>query len=324
MATSVIARSRSKKRIVITFMVVVLTALLATGTAFYERPGMFVTAIQRFRVWRMGIDTRSVMLGSFRINYIVAGEGRPIVLVHGLAGRAEDWLDLIPSLARNGFKVYAPDLLGFGRSSRPDVEYSISQQEDMVLQFMDSQHLQQPDVAGWSMGGWIALKFAADHPERVRRLILLSSAGLKFDAVNAPALRPKTEAELAHMMAILTPHPKVIPSFYAQELLRDFAAEDWVIDRSLKSMFAGKDIMDGKMGSVKLPVMIAWGKQDVLTPPSIGEEMRREMPQSVYFLFDDSGHLAPTECSARLGPHVVEFLKAEPAMPAGIREEPCR
>lgn len=324
MATAVAARPRSKRKIFFTALLVLLAALLSTATAIYERPGIFVVAIQRLRVWHMGLEVRSVMLGPYRINYMVAGEGQPVVLVHGLAGRAEDWLPLIPALTRHGFKVYAPDLLGFGRSSRPDVEYSISQQEDIVRQFMDSQMLQQADVAGWSMGGWVTLKFAADHPERVHRLILLSSAGLKFDPVNVAALRPKTEGDLAHMMSILTPHPPMIPSFYAQWFLRDFAAEDWIIDRSLKSMFTGKDIMDGKMGAVKMPVMIAWGRQDVLTPPSIGEQMRHDMPQSVFYMFDDTGHLAPTECSVRLGPHMVEFLQAEPPMPAGVREEPCR
>ncbi len=324
MATAVIARRRSKKKILVAGFLVFLAALLSTGAAVYERPGMFVTAIQRLRVWRMGLQIRSVMLGPYRINYMVAGEGKPVVLVHGLAGRAEDWLPMVRALTSHGFKVYAPDLLGFGRSSRPDVEYSISQQEEIVRQFMDSQQLQQADVAGWSMGGWITLKFAADHPDRVRRLILLSSAGLKFDPVNVAALRPKTEADLAHMMSILTPHPPVIPSFYAQWFLRDFAAEDWVVERSLRSMLTGKDIMDDKMGTVKMPVMIAWGRQDVLTPPSIGEQMRQAMPQSVFFMFDDTGHLAPNECSARLGPHIVEFLNAEPPMPAGIREEPCR
>lgn len=191
------------------------------------------------------------------------------------------------------------------------MDYSISLEEQIVKEFLDSQGLQQPDVAGWSMGGWISLKFAADNPDRVRDLILLDSAGLRFDAVNAPFLQPKTEAGLAKMMQVLTPHPPHIPSFYARDLLRGFAREDWIIARALQSMYTGRDLMDGRMSTVKMPVLLIWGKQDVLTPPSIGEEMHQAMPQSVLKIFDGCGHLAPVECSNQVGPAMVNFLNTE-------------
>src|SRR4029077_11877621 len=179
---------------------------------FYLFPDFYVTRAQRYRMWRLGLESHYVMLNGYQIHYLVAGEGKPIVLVHGLAGRAEDWLSIVPELTRKGYKVFAPDLLGFGRSARPDVDYSIALQEDIVHEFLDSQKLQQPDVAGWSMGGWIVLKFAAENPGRVHRLVVMDSAGLKFEAVNAGALRPKNEADLAHMMQVLTPNARPIPS----------------------------------------------------------------------------------------------------------------
>lgn len=288
--------------------------------AFYLRPGIFLALMQRTTEWRMGITHHDALLGPHRIHYLVAGEGKPLVLVHGLAGRAEDWLGLIPELKRNGYKIYALDLLGFGRSDKPDVDYSISLQSDLVRQFADNQKLTQPDIAGWSMGGWVALKFAVDHPDRVHRLILLDSAGTRFDAVNAPALRPRTELQLAHMMEVLTPHPRPIPAFYARYVLQSLAEQDWVVERALRSMEAGHDLMDGRMSAVKAPVLLVWGKQDVLTPPSIGETMQREMPQSVFHLVDGCGHLAPVECSSQVSNSMTTFLKAEPPLPP-VRQE---
>lgn len=288
--------------------------------AFYLRPGIFLALMQRTTEWRMGITQQNTQLGRYKIHYVVAGEGKPLVLVHGLGGRAEDWLSLIPELKRNGHRIYALDLLGFGRSDKPDVDYSIGLQSDLVCQFLDDQKLTQPDIAGWSMGGWIALKFAADHPDRVHRLILLDSAGTRFNAVNAPALRPKTELQLAHMMEILTPHPHPIPGFYARYVLQSLAEQDWVVERALRSMEAGHDLMDGKMSSVKAPVLLVWGKQDVLTPPSIGESMQREMPQSVFHLVDGCGHLAPVECSNQVARSMTTFLKAEPPL-SPVRQE---
>ncbi len=310
---------RSRKKLLLAVLLL-LSAVGVLSTSFYLFPDFYVTRIQRYRMWRMGLQSESVTLSGYPIHYLVAGQGKPIVLVHGLAGRAEDWLAIIPELTHEGYKVYAPDLLGFGRSARPDVDYSIALQENIVREFLDSQKLQQPDIAGWSMGGWIALKFAAENPGRVHRLVVMDSAGLKFDAVNAAALRPKNEADLAHMMQVLTPHARPIPSFYARELLRKFANEDWIIDRALKSMYSGKDLMDGKMSTVKMPVLIVWGDQDVLTPLAIGEQMHDAMSQSVLQVVHGCGHLAPVECSPRVSSAMVQFLRANPPEPPARKE----
>jgi pimeloyl-ACP methyl ester carboxylesterase len=138
--------------------------------------------------------------------------------------------------------------------------------------------------------------------------------------VNASALRPKTEADLAHMMQILTPNPRVIPSFYAKELLHTLADEDWIIDRALKSMSTGKDLMDSKMDTVKIPVLIVWGDLDVLTPLTIGEQMHQSMPQSVLQVVHGCGHLAPVECSSRVSSAMIQFLEANPPLPPARKE----
>jgi pimeloyl-ACP methyl ester carboxylesterase len=319
LATAVQTPAR-RPRLLRKILLALLVLLVACAAIFYLRPGVFTLAYWQYAEWRLGLAGHDVVLGPYRIHYMVAGEGKPLVLVHGLAGRAENWLTLVPEFTRNGYKVYALDLLGYGRSDQPDVDYSIALQSDILGKFLDSQGLAQPDIAGWSMGGWISLKFAADHPQRVHRLVLMDSAGLLFDAVNAGALRPKTEPELAHMMAVLTPHPRQIPSFVARDILRGFALNDWVVARSLKSMQAGRDLMDGKMQTVTMPVLIVWGKEDILTPLSVGEGMQRGMPQSLLYIFDGTGHLAPTERATQVAGTVVDFLKSDPPLAAGRRE----
>lgn len=319
MATQPQLAQKKPRRLRKILYVLILLCVVAAGL-FYWRPSVYTAVYQRYVAWRIGFKNYEVMLGPYRIHYMVAGEGKPLVLVHGLAGRAENWLTLVPEFTRNGYKVYAPDLLGYGRSEQPDVDYSIALEEDMLAKFLDSQKLENPDMAGWSMGGWISLKYAADHPQRVHRLVLMDSAGLLFDAVNAPALRPKTEAQLAHMMEVLTPHPQPIPSFIARDILRNFAINDWVVGRALQSMGTGRDLMDGKMQTVNMPVLIIWGKQDVLTPMSVAEGMHKGMPQSLLYVFDGTGHLAPTERAIPVADSVVDFLKAEPPMAAGQKE----
>jgi pimeloyl-ACP methyl ester carboxylesterase len=299
----------------------ILLAAVAVGL-FLWRPTAVGMASQRYSAWKMGLENHEVTLGQYRIHYMAGGQGAPLVLVHGLAGRAENWLPLIPEFIHSGYRVYALDLLGYGRSDQPDVDYSIALEADILRQFLDSQHLQQPDIAGWSMGGWISLKFAAEHPERVRRLVLMDSAGLLFDGANADALRPRTREQLTHMMEVLTPHPQPIPGFVARDILRAFAENDWVVARSLQSMRAGRDLMDGKMQTVTMPVLVIWGKEDVLTPLSLGEGLHRGMPQSLLYVFAGTGHLAPTERSAQVAESVVTFLKSEPPLPPEAREMP--
>jgi pimeloyl-ACP methyl ester carboxylesterase len=320
LATSTISRPAKKLRWLRRILLgLILLAVVAAG-ALYWRPTAAGLISQRYTAWKIGMENHDVTLGQYRIHYMVAGQGKPLLLVHGLAGRAENWLPLVPEFTANGYRVFALDLLGYGSSDHPDVDYSIALQANILRQFLDSQNLSQVDIAGWSMGGWVSLKFAAEHPERVHRLVLMDSAGLLFDAVNADALRPTNQKELAHMMDVLTPHPKPIPPFLARDILRNFAANDWVVARSLQSMKAGRDLMDGKMQAVKMPVLIVWGKEDVLTPLSVGEGLHRGMPQSLLYVYNGTGHLAPTERSSQVSSSVVDFLKAEPPMAAGTRE----
>ncbi len=299
---------KKKSRRLLKFLGFLVLLAVALGGLFFTRPLLVVRGVSQVRMWIHGIHSQDVQLGQYRIHYLVAGEGRPLVLVHGLGGSADNWLTMVPQFTAKGFHVYALDLLGYGHSDKPDVDYAISMQSDLLLKFLDSQGLQQPDIAGWSMGGWVAGKFAVDHPQRVRKVMLLDSAGLKYDAVNAVYLRPKTQEELTKMWTVLTPHPQPIPAFFAKDMLRAMKDEDWVVGRSLQSMQTGKDILDGKLANVKTPVLLVWGKQDVLTPLSIAEEMHKEMPQSVLYVVDGCGHLAPTECQDRIMPEMQKFL----------------
>lgn len=308
-STAVVAGERKKSRWFIKTILVLLALVLLLGCAFYVRPTAIGQLILRARMWSQGIRSHYVQLGPYRIHYLVAGEGRPLVLVNGLGGTSENWGRMIQEFSSKGFKVYAPDMLGFGRSDKPDVDYSMSLQADTLKQFLASQHLNQPDLIGWSMGGWIVMKYASANPHNVRRVVLLDSAGLIYEAKNAQALRPKTVEQLAHMMDILNPDPKPIPAFVARDILRVMAQGDWIIDRTLKSMFTGKDVMDGHLNELTMPVLIVWGKQDLIIPFSLAQKLHSQIPQSTLFVVDQCGHLAPVNCESQVDPQIERFLQ---------------
>jgi pimeloyl-ACP methyl ester carboxylesterase len=301
----------------------VLVLVVCLGAVFYWRPLWVIDGATRARLRLAGVRSEYVQVGSHRIHYLAGGQGKPLVLVHGLGGKAENWAPQMPSFIRHGFRVYAPDLLGFGRSDQPDVDYSIALQAEVLNQFFDSQHIARADLGGWSMGGWVALKFTLAHPERVRRVFVEDSAGVDFRPDFDPALfHPRTTEQAERLLALLTPQAAIIPRFVARDMIREMRPTRWVVDRALKSMQAGGDILNGKLHDVQAPILIVWGKQDVLVPLFCGEEMHREMPQSLLEIFDGCGHLAPVECSGRILPETLQFLEAEPPLRASVREFP--
>lgn len=295
-----------------------LLLVLAGGWFVYTRPMSVADGILRTRLRLAGIDSRYTQVGPYRVHYFVGGQGKPLLLVHGLGARAEDWAPEIPQYAKHGFRVYAIDLLGCGRTSRPNISYSIQQQADLVNGFLDTMHLEQVDIAGWSMGGWVSLLYTLNHPQRVDRLVVMDSAGLLFEATFGPSIfEPKTPQQLAELTALLTPHPDRLPGFVTRDVLRRMGRNAWVIHRTVKTMLAGQDLLDGRLGQIHVPVLIVWGAQDTLIPPSSGEQMHKDMPQSVLELYQGCGHIAPLNCADRIVPNVRQFLDSSPAMAGG-------
>jgi pimeloyl-ACP methyl ester carboxylesterase len=301
-----------------------LLVVVAAGLIFYRYPLWVGDQHNRFHLWRLGVKSEYVDAGGYRLHYFEAGPagggGTSLVLVHGLGARGEDWGAMIPSLAAQGFHVYAPDLLGYGRSPKPDVSYSISLQEQTVAQFMQAVHVPRADIGGWSMGGWVAMKLALDHPEMVDRLVVYDSAGVYFPASFEPDLfTPHDVAGVRKLISMLTPNPRVIPDFAAEAMVRKLQRNAWVVNRSTASMITGKDLLDFRLHNISQPMLIVWGAKDELIPLASGETIHRSVPQSVLDIIEGCGHLAPAECAKPVVEGTVEFLRAQPPMRGGER-----
>jgi pimeloyl-ACP methyl ester carboxylesterase len=310
----------ARKKLLWILSIALLICVASVGSIFYANPTWVFSHIQELSMRATGAESRFVMIDGHRIHYYVSGpvSGAPIVLVHGLGGRSEDFVNLVPYLKKSGYRVYTPDLLGFGQSEEPtNASYSIGDQADLVINFFDAMGLQRADLGGWSMGGWIAQKVAVDNPERVSRLILMDSAGLMMrPSWDTRLFTPTTPAELAQLQALLTPHPKAMPQFMAQDILRISASYSWVVKRALTSMLSAKDVMDEDLPSLKMPVLILWGELDRITPLSEGRAIHLLIPQSQSVVASGCGHLAPQSCSKAFGPEITRFLQNSYSMPA--------
>ena len=304
--------SRPKKLIKRTLCFLLVVALLA-GIGFYFRPVSYLNAWTYLQEDLAGIQSRTVQVAGHRVHYLAEGpaNGPVVVLVHGLGASAEHWSNLAPYLAQSGFRVYIPDLIGYGRSEQPaDFSYSVRDEAAVVVRFMDALSLKQVELGGWSMGGWIAALVAAEHPDRVSRLMLFDSAGLNVPPTFDTSLFiPSTAAQLDQLKALLSPQPQPIPAFIARDILRNFRLNGWVVERALATMLTAQDVVDNVLPQLKMPVLLVWGSLDRVTPLSDGDIMHRLIPQSQLDVFAGCGHMAPSECSAEVGPKVVAFAQ---------------
>ena len=307
----------------------VVVLLLVAGGVFYFYPLAVSQQQVRYHLWRAGVQSKYVDAGGYRMHYFEAlppdgAAGTPLLLVHGLGAHGEDWAAMIPTLAASGFHVYVPDLLGYGRSAKPDVSYSISMQETALVQFMQAVHLPRANVGGWSMGGWISLKLALDHPERVDRLMVYDSAGIYFPATFAPDLfTPNDVAGVRRLMSMLSPRPRELPGFVADAALRKLQGNAWVLRRSMAAMVSGHDLLDFRLHNIQEPTLIVWGAEDTLIPLSVGETMHSSIPNSRLDVIEGCGHLAPLECAKPVLKGTLDFLKAQPPMAGGEQRLPA-
>jgi pimeloyl-ACP methyl ester carboxylesterase len=287
--------------------------IVVAAIGFWLRPVSYFAESVYLREFLSGIRSHSVRVSGYRVHYLEAGpaNGAPVVLVHGLGGSAEDWLRLEPFLVKAGFRVYIPDLPGYGRSGQPtNFSYSVPDEAAVVVRFLDAIGLKQVNLGGWSMGGWIVQILASDHPERIRRLMLFDSAGvyIKLDW-NTGLFTPATPAELDQLEALLSPHPRRIPGFVARDVLRISRERAWIIQRAMNSMLTGSYVTDALLPRLKMPVLIEWGALDRITPVASAARIHSLAPQSELNVVPGCGHLAPTQCASQMGPQVEAFLQ---------------
>lgn len=126
------------------------------------------------------VEEGAVTVLGYRMRYLAAGSGEPVLLLHGLADSSDTWSRLLPDLARR-HRVYAPDMLGCGASEKPRINYSPWALATYVRHFLDAVGVEKASIVGHSLGAGVALHLYIQYPERVQRLALLASGGMGRD-----------------------------------------------------------------------------------------------------------------------------------------------
>lgn len=242
------------------------------------------------------------------IRFIEAGQGPAVILLHGLGSVKEIWSANIAALSAK-YHVYAPDQIGFGHSDKPLLDYKIATFVDFLHGFMESQNLSKATLVGNSLGGWIAIDFAARHPEMVDKIVLVDSAGLPFGKPLTVDLNP---ASLENMRTLLESifYDKKMASeeFVLQAFTNHVRNNDgYTIQRTLAG-FAQNQFEDAKLSSIHAPTLVVWGREDELISVSSGEKLRDGIPGAKLVVFEQCGHVPQLEKPADFNRALFDFL----------------
>ena len=155
-----------------------------------------------------------------RVAYRDDGDGEVLLLIHGMAGSSDSWRSVLPQLSKK-FRVIAPDLLGHGESAKPRSDYSLGAFAVWLRDFLDELGVSQATVVGHSLGGGVAMQFVYQHPDYVKRLVLISSGGLGPDVGLILRLLSAPGAEL--VLPIIAPKPVLTAGNKLRSWLRSAA-----------------------------------------------------------------------------------------------------
>ena len=236
------------------------------------------------------IESRWVKAGEVNTHYMVAGEGSPLILLHGGANDWSDWKLNIGPLSQY-HRVYAPDLVGYGLSDSPEAEYSMSYFVDFLYDFTQALELKRANLAGYSLGGGIALGFALRFPGTVEKLVLVDSTGLGED------INP-----LGRFIGTLG---ALVRGLRGQRALPHLKGTEQVI------------FLD-RLPEVQAPTLIVWGKRDIYVPVAYAYLAHKLLANSHLHVFPRSGHAPHKERSEEFNQLVLDFLKGKSSGASGI------
>jgi len=272
---------------------------------------------------RPPVVAKDVTVLGFKLHYLEAGHGAPVVLLHGLGGDGSRWTPNIEPLARD-FHVFALDEIGFGQSDKPLANYHTGMLAEFLVDFLKAANVGRASLVGNSMGAGVALYTAVHFPQAVDRIVLADGGG--FRAAGAgPAGRAGGESAEASRRRQLQNSVtrdetreffKIL--FHNKSLVTDAMVDNQLAMR-LRSAFAISKMQEaGEKGlgaltedevrGVKAPTLILWGKYDELANPAGADRLERTIPGSKKVMIDDCGHMPQLEKSGEFNRLVREFL----------------
>ena len=254
------------------------------------------------------VPSQFVEIEGMRIHYRDEGAGRPLVLLHGSGSSLYTWDGWVRQLAGTR-RLIRFDLPGFGLTGpAPDGDYRVERYVRVVAALLDRLGVERADFAGNSLGGRTALSFALAHPERVRKLILVDAGG--FEQWPQPMLFRLAHTPILGRLLLLHVTPRFLVRRNLEQVYGDPSRlTDAIVDRyQAMTLRAGNraamlarltgppdPLLADRLGELKLPVLIQWGKLDRWIPLSSAHGFQRGIAGAELRVYPGAGHVPMEE-----------------------------
>jgi pimeloyl-ACP methyl ester carboxylesterase len=266
---------------------------------------------------------RVLLPGGVRVNVVEAGEGPPVLLVHGLPGSAADFRSLSGALVGRGRRAIAYDRVGWGRSDlRPDHRFTVEQNASELGALLEALELQDVTLVGWSYGGLTSLRLAEQAPDRIARLVLIGTGGP--DSADARQAEPSLWERLVFSEAVLRwcrwvpPVGARLMAFESDRAFSGGPQPAWWL-AGLRANFARWGTVQSFRGEVfqerggldpaaiRIPTLLLHGDDDRLAPISVARYLAEAIPEAGLEEFPAASHMLPVTHPEEIAETIVQF-----------------
>jgi abhydrolase domain-containing protein 6 len=267
-----------------------------------------------------GFQRKAVQVGDHRIAYSEGGKGKPeaVVLVHGFSSSADSWNRMAVQLTR-GYHVIAPDLPGWGESTRIDsASYGYPAQVERLHQFLQQLGLKRFHLAGHSMGGCISARYVARYPDEVITLGLLAAHGLT-EPEQSELARDVAKGDNWLVVSSIEGFERLMNNLFVKRPFVPRAVLKYLaqvtVSRSAKTQIIFSELQANnpplleKLGNIKAPTFIIWGDQDKLIHFSAAEIFRKGIGTAEVVIMKETGHMPLMENVKQCGAAYRKFLQ---------------
>lgn len=260
------------------------------------------------------MEEKFVTIDANKIRYLEVGESsKNVVLVHGLGASAERWEYVIPYLSKK-YHIVAPDLIGFGYSDKPSVDYTPELFTKFLFDFLNSIGLRKVSLVGSSLGGQIVAQFAGTQDKSIEKIVIVSPSGFMnhstptLDAYIMAALYPNQDAVRTAFQMMAAPNKqiddRIVESFVQRMLLPNAKMAFMSTVLGLRNSAD----MGKKLENISVPTLIIWGKHDSLIPIKYSKEFTSSIKNCKFVTMEECGHTPYVEEPEKFSKLVLDFL----------------